>query len=212
MPSPHAGLLIDAGGVLTTDLFASFDAFCAGAGLPETSFLRMYRESPEMAALLHRLELGELDHEQAEPQLARLLGLPPERARGLFAALYSEVGLVPEMTAAVQGLHDAGVRTGLLSNSWWFPIYEDAFYERAFDVQLISGRCGVRKPDRRMFELGLEALGLTPQRVVFVDDFEENLEAAAALGMTVALHDPADPGRTVRELERLFAIPLSVSG
>jgi epoxide hydrolase-like predicted phosphatase len=204
-------LLIDAGGVLTTDLFASFDAWCARAGLPETSFLRLYRESPELGALLRRLEVGELMHDEAEPEVARILGLPPERAEGLFAELYGDVRLVPEMTEAVQALHDHGVRTGLLSNSWWFPIYDDPFYRRAFDAQLISGHCGVRKPERRMFELGLEALGVEASRTVFVDDFEENLGPAEGLGMTVVLHDPADPARTTRELGRLFSIPLGVS-
>jgi epoxide hydrolase-like predicted phosphatase len=200
------GLLIDAGGVLTTDLFASFDAWCARAGLGQVSFLQLYRESPELGPLLHRLELGELGHEEVEPELARLIGLPPDRAEGLFAELYRDVRLVPETAEAVETLHERGVRTGLLSNSWWFPIYDDPFYARAFDAQLLSGRCGVRKPERRMFELGLEALGVPAEQTVFVDDFEENLRPAAALGMTVVLHDPADPGRTARELGRLFSI------
>jgi len=209
MTRAYDGLLIDAGGVLTTDLFASFDAFCAREGLRETSFLRMYQASPEATPLFHRLEVGEFDHVEMEPHLARILGLPPERAEGLFAELYAEVELVPEMTAAVECLRSAGVRTGLLSNSWWFPIYADPFYARGFDAQLISGRCGVRKPDPRMFELGAEALGVAPQRIVFVDDFEENLVPARAMGMTGVLHDPATPERTVAELERLFAVPLA---
>ena len=207
--SVFEGLLIDAGGVLTTDLFASFDAFCAREGLRETSFLRMYRESPEATPLFHRLEVGEYTHEVMEPHLARILGLPPERASGLFAELYAEVGLVPEMTAAVEGLRAAGIRTGLLSNSWWFPIYDDPFYARGFDELLISGKLGVRKPDPEMFELGAKALRVAPERIVFVDDFEENLVPAEAMGMTGVLHDPADPQHTVRELERLFGVALS---
>jgi putative hydrolase of the HAD superfamily len=200
----HRGLLIDAGGVLTTDLFPSFDAFLARQGAAEPSFLRLYRESPEASALLHRLEVGELVHHEVQDDLARLLGLPAEQAGGLFEGLYAEVRLVPEMTGVVERVHDAGARTGLLSNSWYFPVYEDPFYERAFDALLISGRCGVRKPERRMFELGLEALGLRGEEVVFVDDFPENLPPAEALGMTTVLHDPAAPGATVQALERLF--------
>jgi HAD superfamily hydrolase (TIGR01509 family) len=120
--------------------------------------------------------------------MARLLGLPDERADGLFARLYEDVNLLPEMTRAVEALHERAFRTGVLSNSWWMPVYDDPFYDRAFDVQVISGQVGVRKPSREMFELGAERLGIPPERIVFVDDFEENLVPARAMGMAGVLH------------------------
>jgi putative hydrolase of the HAD superfamily len=206
--SAHEGLLIDVGGVLTTDIFPSFDAYCAREGLAVGPFRELYFGSPEMKDLLHRLELGELHHTDAQPQLARLLGLPPEREEGLFPGLYQEVHFVPAMTEAVEALRRSGVRTGVLSNSWWFPMYEKPFYDRAFDVQLISGKVGLRKPEPAMFERGVEALGIAPERIVFVDDFEENLPPAQALGMTTVLHFPDDPARTLAELERLFGVRL----
>jgi len=207
--SAHEGLLIDVGGVLTTDIFPSFDAYCAREGLAVGSFRELYFGSPEMKEVLHRLELGELHHTEAQPELARLLGLPPEREEGLFPGLYQEVRFVPAMTDAVEALRRSGVRTGVLSNSWWFPMYDKPFYGRAFDVQLISGKLGMRKPQRAMFERGIEALGIAPERIVFVDDFEENLPPARALGMTTVLHSPDDPARTLAELERLFGVRLS---
>ena len=200
------GLLIDVGGVLTTDIFPSFDAYLAREALEVRSFRELYFDTPEVRDLLHRLEVGELHHTDVEGPLAAMLGLPPERAGELFPGLYAEVEFVPEMTAAVEELRRSGVRTGVLSNSWWFPMYEKPFYERAFDVQIVSGRVGVRKPQREMFELGLQALDLPAGRVLFVDDFEENLPPARELGMSVFLHDPADPRRTVAELERRFGI------
>ena len=44
---------------------------------------------------------------------------------------------------------------------------------------------------------------------LFVDDFEENLPPAIELGMSVFLHDPGDPARTVAELERRFGVSLA---
>lgn len=202
------GLLIDVGGVLTTDIFPSFDAYLAREGLAVTSFRELYFETPEVRDLLHRLEVGELHHTDAQGPLAQLLGLPADRAQDLFPGLYAQVEYIPEMTDAIERLHRSGVRTGVLSNSWWFPMYDKPFYERAFDVMVVSGRVGVRKPQRAMFELGLAELGVPAERVLFVDDFEENLLPAQALGMDVFLHDPGDPGRTVRELERRFGIEL----
>jgi putative hydrolase of the HAD superfamily len=205
----HEGLLIDVGGVLTTDIFPSFDAYCAREGLTVGSFRELYFGSPAMKDVLHRLELGELDATEAQPEIARLLGLPPEREEGLFPGLYQEVHFVPAMTEAVESLRRSGVRTGVLSNSWWFPMYEKPFYDRAFDVQLISGKVGLRKPQKAMFERGIEALGIAPERIVFVDDFEENLPPAESLGLTTVLHDPDDPARTIAALERLFDVRLA---
>jgi len=207
----HEGLLIDVGGVLTTDIFPSFDAYCVREGLDGISFRDLYFGSPEVRGLLHRLEAGELDHTEAQGDLARLIGLPPERADGLFPGLYAEVHYVPEMTDAVEALRRGGVRTGVLSNSWWWPMYERPFFRRAFDVQVISGKVGLRKPQPEMFARGVEALGVPAERIVFVDDFEENLPPARALGMTAFLHSPDDPARTLHELERLFGVPLGRS-
>jgi epoxide hydrolase-like predicted phosphatase len=209
VPGDCEGLLIDVGGVLTTDIFPSFDAFCAREELDVPSFRKLYFETPEARRLLHRLEVGELHHTEAQGPLAEMLGLPADRAGDLFPGLYAEVRFVEEMTGAVQALRESGVRTGVLSNSWWFDMYDEPFYERAFDVQVISGKVGARKPQRAMFELGLAELGVAPQRVLFVDDFEENLPPARELGMSVFLHDPADPARTIAELERRFGVTLS---
>ena len=211
MSGHHEALLIDVGGVLTTDIFPSFDAYCAREGLDVPSFRELYFETPEVQRLLHRLEVGEMHADEAQEPLADLLGLPRERADGLFPGLYQEVEFVTEMTDAVEALRLGGVRTGVLSNSWWFPMYDRPFYERAFDVQVISGRVGVRKPEPAMFERGLADLGIPAERVLFVDDFEENLPPARALGMSVWLHDPGDVGRTIAELERRFGMTLQAA-
>jgi putative hydrolase of the HAD superfamily len=141
-----------------------------------------------------------------------MLGIPAERSSDLFAGLYADLEYLPEMTRAVEALREQGVRTGVLSNSWWYPMYDRPFYARAFDVQVVSGRVGVRKPDPAIFERAVRELGVAPERIVFVDDFEENLPPARALGMTTLLHDTYAPQRTVAELERLFDVSGLVVG
>jgi len=205
----YEGLLIDVGGVLTGDIFASFDAYLEREGLEARSFRELYFDTPAVQGLLHRLEVGELHHTEAQGPLAELLGVPAERADDVFPGLYQELEFIPEMTEAVEALRRSGVRTGVLSNSWWFPMYDRPFYRRAFVVQVVSGRVGVRKPQPEIFRRGLEELGVPAARVLFVDDFEENLPPAQALGMGVFLHDPDDPRRTIAELERSFGVSLA---
>ncbi|MEU8648351.1 HAD-IA family hydrolase [Streptomyces sp. NPDC048737] len=64
------------------------------------------------------------------------------------------------------------------------------------DEVVSSARVGLVKPDRRILELGAARAGVRPDRCLFVDDTEENVEAAAALGMT-AVHF-----RTAADLEK----------
>ncbi|GKQ33748.1 HAD family phosphatase [Streptomyces sp. A012304] len=66
-----------------------------------------------------------------------------------------------------------------------------------------SARVGLAKPDPRIFELAAARAGVRPERCLFVDDTLENVEAAAALGMT-AVHF-----REAADLEQALA-PLFV--
>ncbi|MGW2629826.1 HAD family hydrolase [Streptomyces chattanoogensis] len=47
-----------------------------------------------------------------------------------------------------------------------------------------SSRVGTAKPDPRIYEIAAERAGARPDRCLFVDDRQENVDAAAALGMT----------------------------
>lgn len=56
-----------------------------------------------------------------------------------------------------------------------------------------SSHVGVAKPDRRIYEIAVERAGVPADRCLFVDDRQENVDAAVTLGMTGVLHrDAAD--------------------
>jgi putative hydrolase of the HAD superfamily len=54
---------------------------------------------------------------------------------------------------------------------------------RHFQELILSYEVGSSKPDRRIYEEVLARSGLTPQECVFIDDLEQNVAAASALGM-----------------------------
>ena len=68
-----------------------------------------------------------------------------------------------------------------------------------FRVALSSCYLGLRKPDRAIYERALDLLCRPAERVLLIDDREENTEAAAAVGMTAIRFVGADALR--RELE-----------
>jgi epoxide hydrolase-like predicted phosphatase len=111
------------------------------------------------------------------------------------------------MLAAVRAARAAGIRTGLVSNSWGTRRYDRALLAELFDGVVISGEVGMRKPAPAIYALGAERAGVAPETCVFVDDLPFNLPPAEALGMATVHH--LDTAETVRELERLLGVELA---
>jgi putative hydrolase of the HAD superfamily len=114
------------------------------------------------------------------------------------------------MYQAVYAAREAGVRTGLLSNSWGMADYPRHLFPGMFDAVVISGEVGMRKPEERIFRHTAGLLGIDPEQCVFVDDLETNVTAAEAVGMTGVLHH--EPAATVARLEELFGLRLARTG
>jgi len=199
----YQGLLVDFGGVLTTNIWNSFDLFCENEGLERGTVLELFRADGEALALLRSLERGAVADGEFERDFGELLGVDPA---GLIDRLFA--GLSPEqaMIEAVQAARAAGVRTGLISNSWGTGIYERAPM-KIFDATVISGDVGLHKPQPEIYELGAERIGSPPSACIFVDDLRENVAGAEAVGMTAILH--RNPTDTIAELEGLLSVDLS---
>jgi putative hydrolase of the HAD superfamily len=203
--APIRGLLVDWGGVMTTNLFSSFSAFCETEGLDPAALAQAFRGDPAARELLIGFEEGRIDETDFENELGRLLGL--ERAEGLIDRLFAGAQPEPTMVDAVRAARAAGVATGLISNSWGTTRYPRGLLAELFDGVVISGEVGIRKPAPRIYELGAEAIGLPAAVCVFVDDLPFNLPPAVELGMATVHH--TDPRETIAELERLLGLPLS---
>jgi epoxide hydrolase-like predicted phosphatase len=201
------GLLVDFGGVLTTNVFDSFKAFCRTEGLPEDSVKDLFRERGDGLSLLRRLERGELTADAFSREFAPLLGVDEE---GLVGRLFGGIGPDEEMIGAVRRARASGIATGLISNSWGNGLaYDAALMDELFDTVVISGDVGMHKPEPDIFLLGAERLGAAPAECVFVDDLRENCAGAEAVGMTAILHRGA--GGTLPQLEELLGVPLSAT-
>jgi HAD superfamily hydrolase (TIGR01509 family) len=69
------GLLVDFGGVLTTNVFESFAAFCRQREIDADLVKNLFRSDEEARDLLVRLETGELDEPGFEAGFAAKLGI-----------------------------------------------------------------------------------------------------------------------------------------
>jgi len=198
------GALFDFGGVLTTNVFDSFREFCEREGLDPLTVKRLFREDERALAELRRLERGELTEEEFAERFGPLLGI--EDSEGLVDRLFAGMKADEAMLDAVEEAKRAGVRTGLISNSWGRGRYDRDRFPRLFDGVVISGEVGLHKPEPEIYRLGAERVGLKPHECVFVDDLRENCAGAEAVGMTAVLHRGAET--TLPRLEGLLGVGL----
>lgn len=200
----RCALLIDWGGVLTSNLFESFNAHCVASGIEPETLRERFRGDSAARELLIALEKGQLDEAAFELQFATQLGVEPDGLiDGLFAGVQPDVAMVQ----AVRSAREAGIRTALVSNSWGVHRYPRAMFEELFDGVVISGEEGIRKPSRRMYELGAERAGVAPGECVFVDDLEFNLKPARDMGMATVHHTSSET--SIPELERILGVSLA---
>jgi epoxide hydrolase-like predicted phosphatase len=197
-------LIVDFGGVLTTSVWDSFAAFCRAHGLDDGAVKALFRDDPAAVADLRELETGRIEESEFERRFAERLGLA--EATRLIDSMFEGMLPEPRMVAAVRSARAAGIRTGLISNSWSTEHYDRELLAELFDDVVISGDVGMHKPEPEIYLLSCERLRVEPGDCVFVDDLRENCAAAQDVGMTVILH--RDPELTVSEIRRLLGIEL----
>lgn len=208
------GLLLDFGGVLTSSVGRMFRAFEDDHALPKGTIFGIVRSAYGDGGAdseIARLERGELDTTVFDRALADRLAaaghdVPADGlTRRLFAAMHPD----GRLWDATRRLRDAGVRTGVLSNSWGEGVYPGAeLFGTCFDTVVISAEVGLRKPDPAIYRLAAERLDLPPGACVFVDDLDTNVEVARSLGM-VGVHHDGDEDRVLAALTEAFGIDVT---
>jgi epoxide hydrolase-like predicted phosphatase len=186
-------VVFDMGGVLTVDPFRACRDYAVELGLPSETFVDQLRGQQ-----FAEVETGDRSVRDflkfACRDVNERLGTPVE-IRRLADCLAAGQRVHPEMVVLVEDLRRNGVKVGMLTNnakearSWWtsgvLPL-------DSFAAIVDSSEVGLRKPDPAIFVLTAERIGCRPERLLYFDDTEENVVAAAASGLAARLFtDPA---------------------
>ncbi len=136
-------------------------------------------------------ERGPASEEEWQAELRLVTGMDPEQ----FATFLDEFWDVylgepnVELIAYFRSLRSR-YRTALLSNSFIGARrreQERYHFAEMTDLIIYSHEEGIAKPDRRIFDLTCERLGVQPAEIVFLDDAEPNVAAARACGFYAIL-------------------------
>lgn len=205
------GLITDWGGVLTTPLKEAIQAWLAADRIDVDGYRTVMREWVKQAYAagegvnpIHGLEDGTVEPAEFERRLAarlRTIEDTPVAAEGLLARMFASFEPVQPMYDLLRRARAAGAKTCLLSNSWG-NVYPRELFAEIFDAVVISSEVRLRKPDPEIFRRALDLLDLPAEKCAFVDDIEQNVQAARELGI-IGIHH-VEVGATVAEIEGLF--------
>ncbi len=208
---PFRAVLFDLGGVVFPSPFEASDRYDGRAGITIGFTRGLIRTSSEAGAWA-ALERGELTMAEFCRSLeaeAALLGEVIDAAK-IMATIAEESGARPEMLRAIEVLRGAGLRVGALTNNWASDTGSNTppglAGDDLFDAVVESAKVGLRKPDRRIYELALARLGVGAPETVFLDDLGVNLKPARAMGMTTI--KVVDHSTALDELEAVLGLVL----
>jgi epoxide hydrolase-like predicted phosphatase len=130
---------------------------------------------------------------------AKQLGIP---VKDLFAEFMAFPRLQTDVVEIVRGLHRRYSLAMLTDQirSWHVPLMAQFHLNGLFDPVVTSYGEHLAKPDPRMFSRLIERLSADPKECLLIDDRQENIAQAKALGVTAIRFRDADQLRA--ELEQ----------
>jgi putative hydrolase of the HAD superfamily len=214
---PIAAVISDFGGVLTSPLAGSFQAFQESSGVP------LEELGKAMAAIggrrgvnpLFELETGRLSEAeflsslgvQLTEQLGRTIDLG-----GFGESYFANLQPNKPMIDYMRELRDRGYALAICTNNVreWEPLWRAMLpVDEIFAVVVDSAFVGARKPEPRIYELTLERLGVAAGAALLIDDVEINCHAAEQLGMRAVWFQSAEQAvaETEAALQEVGGLP-----
>ncbi|MBN1544294.1 HAD family phosphatase [Candidatus Woesearchaeota archaeon] len=183
-------IFFDLGGVLVTDLFPLMESYISGlTGVPY----------PKVKEVRNQYwldyELGRMSGvEFFQRQLSDLgVGLNAEEILAKSCSFIKVSEDVLDVVKDIRALGRYGV--GVISNNsseWSDYVGDDLGLDRYFDAWVISCDVHVKKPDKDIYIIAAERLGLRPIDCIFIDNKEKNVQGAEAAGMNGILFKDAE--------------------
>ena len=226
MPATE-GVLFDYGRTLVT--FAKYPKECIlgvlHALLPRSDAETILRDVLlPLESYVSSTSLDEVDYEDVYRHAWRRAGLQVEDGV-LHEVLDHEqqcwdrsVRLDPDAARALERLKQRGIKRGICSNAPFPPAMMRRQLDRNGIFGMVEGvvfssEVGRRKPARELYLAALDAIGVAPERTLFVGDrVREDYEGPVALGMRAVLvtahaeEPPPDGVPTIRSLGELESV------
>jgi HAD superfamily hydrolase (TIGR01509 family) len=146
--------------------------------------------NPALPRLLQRHSKNEIDEEKLWREFTQITGVEVPTAQSSLWGRYFKPDLDPAMLAIFKELKEEGFRLVCATNTepaHYHHHLKEGHYE-IFDRVYASCEMGHAKPETAFFTHIIQAEQTDPKHILFIDDLEENCEAADRLGITAYLY------------------------
>jgi len=160
------------------------------------------RLAQEISDLGKQNEYGFIDNEVHLKKMAKLMNIDTYTLREALGKRVPNTELFEFINKELRGNY----KIGLLSNANYDVVNDLFTKEQAaiFDASVMSYESRLIKPDKRMFELMSERLGVKLGECIFIDDQERYCVAAESYGMQA--HYYKNPDELKEYLKRLLGL------
>ncbi len=179
-------VVFDIGGVLELDVIELVDI-----GLDARWEQRLGLQAGEMDQRMEEVwqagSLGECTEEDIHQEMIQRLGMTQEHVEEYMREMWDWYcgRLNVPMADFFRSLRPR-YQTAILSNSFVGARREELqryHFDEMCDLIIYTHEEGIAKPDPRIFELSCKRLNVQPTEMLFVDDNQQNIAAARALGI-----------------------------
>lgn len=200
------GIVFDIGGVLeiTPDL---------GTNTKWTEKLHLEPDALRQLSPVWRAgSIGEITEAEVHQQIGEIMAWDEAQVNGYMDDMWREYlgTLNVELAEYFRNLRPQ-YQTAILSNSFVGAREREAAhyqFDTICDFIIYSHEVGLQKPDPKIYELTCKRLGLTPAEVIFVDNYQDLLDAAQAVGMHSVLFQTNK--QTIADIQACIAANLNV--
>ncbi|NTU69758.1 HAD-IA family hydrolase [bacterium] len=172
-------IIFDLGGVYFEDGIASFKELSKKEGFETNRFLEVIKKK-----YFKKIETGKMSEKDFWHKFKHDVGfkMPIAEAKSYFLSHHQPMSGMKELVKALRKKY----KVGLLTNNTevWYE-FADKHYKisKDFDAVVVSAKEKVRKPDKKIYKIMAQKLGVTPEECIFFDDFLENVTGAQKVGM-----------------------------
>ena len=207
-------VIFDFGGVFTSSPFEAFKRYERERGLPD-NLIRKINSTNHLENAWAKFERAEVDLDGFDKLFAAEAKAFGHEVPGRDVIPLLAGDVRPEMVEALRRIKTK-FKTGCITNN--VPSMQaigadkpDNLYRREivdmFDHMIESSKVGLRKPDPRIYAMMCEALSVSPEECVYLDDLGGNLKPARAMGM-ITIRVETGP-QAIAELEEATAMRLT---
>ena len=200
----YKAILWDFGGVITSSPFEAFNNFEEANGLPKDIIRTINSENPDMNAWA-QFESNSITIDEFND-----LFLKEAKAKG-FDIKGKDIikllkGSIRENMVSFLRELKSDFKLGCITNNVKSSSEENTDNETEeamsiFDHVIESSIVGIRKPNPEIYMMSCDALNVSPDQCIYLDDLGINLKPARELGMTtIKVIQPEDAIQEVRNL------------